>query len=241
MADTTVATGSTSAPMNVFARFVGVITSPGATFANVAAYPKWLLMALLVIAVIGVFAALPLSTPEGKQAYVDQSVRALERFGMQVNDEMYSGLQRSADRAMYTTGISMLFFIPIMSVIVSGILFAVFNAALGGQARFKQLYAVVIHTGVISALEAAFNGVVNYAQGGMSSSVANLGALLPMLPENSFIANLAGVIDVFRIWGIVVMSIGLAVLYRRKTQPIATTLFIIYGVIALGIAAFLSR
>ena len=227
--------------MNVFARFVGVITSPGSTFANVAAYPKWLVMALLIIVVVGVFAGLPLSTPEGQQAYVDQSVRALERFGMQVNDEMYAGIQKTSERAMYTTGISMLFMIPIGTLIVSGILFAIFNAALGGQARFKQLYAVVIHTGVISALEAIFNGSVNYARGTMSSSVANLGALLPMLPEDSFMANLAGVIDVFRIWGIIVLAIGLAVLYRRKTQPIAITLFAIYGVIAIAIAAFMSR
>jgi hypothetical protein len=31
------------------------------------------------------------------------------------------------------------------------------------------------------------------------------------------------------------------VLYRRKTQPIATTFFVIYGVIIIAIAAFTSR
>jgi hypothetical protein len=37
-----------------------------------------------------------------------------------------------------------------------------------------------------------------------------------------------------------VLSIGLAVLYKRKTSSVATVLFGIYAVIALGIAAFLS-
>jgi Yip1-like protein len=227
--------------MNVFARFVGIIVSPKDTFQNVAAHPRWLGMALLVSLLIGIFAALPLTTPGGKQAYIDQSVKAVERFGFEVNDEMYAGMQKSAETAVYTTAISMLFAIPIGSLIAGGILFAVFNAAMGGNARFKQVYAVVIHCGVISAIGAAFTGLINYSRGTMNNSVANVGALLPFLSEDSFVANVLGMLDVFQIWGILVTAIGLAVLYRRRTQPIATTLFVIYGVILLGIAALMSR
>ncbi len=59
------------------------------------------------------------------------------------------------------------------------------------------------------------------------------GALLPMVPEGTFLAYLFGAIDVFLIWWVLVLAIGLAVLYRRRTQPVAVTLFVIYGVIAL--------
>src|SRR5688572_27119866 len=241
MADTTVAAGSTPAPMNVFARFIGIVTSPRATFESVAAHPKWFGMALLTSVLIGIFAALPLTTPEGKQAYIDQSVKAVEQFGFEVNDEMYAGFQKSAERAVIVTAISMLVAIPLTSLVASGILFAIFNAAMGGTARFKQVFAVVIHSGVISVLGAAFAGLINYSRGSMDSSVANLSAVLPMLPEGSFVANLARMNDVFRIWGVIVMAMGLAVLYRRKTQPIATTLFVIYAVIALSLATFMSR
>jgi hypothetical protein len=43
------------------------------------------------------------------------------------------------------------------------------------------------------------------------------------------------------VWWLVVLAIGLGVLYRRKTQPIAITLFGIYAVIILAIAAFTSK
>ena len=241
MAETTVAAGSTPAPMNVFARFIGIVTSPRATFESVAAHPKWLGITLITAGIMAVFASLPLTTPEGKQAYIDQSVKAVEQFGFEVNDQMYAGFQKSAERAVITTAISVLVFVPLSSVIAAGILFAIFNAALGGTARFKQLFAVVVHSGVISALGAAFTGLINYMRGSMDSTVANLGAALPMLPEGSFVANFAGMIDVFRIWGVIVTAMGLAVLYRRRTQPIATTLFVIYAVIAIAVAAFMSR
>jgi uncharacterized membrane-anchored protein len=81
---------------------------------------------------------------------------------------------------------------------------------------------------------------VNYFRGAMGS-VANLGALLPMLPEHSFAANLLGAIDVFLLWYVLVLAMGLAVLYRRRTQPIAISLLGLYAVIAIVIAVVKSR
>jgi hypothetical protein len=68
--------------------------------------------------------------------------------------------------------------------------------------------------------------------------VANLGALVPFMEESSAVARFLGTIDIFMVWYVLVLAIGLAVLYRRRTQPIAVTLFGIYGVIALGYALF---
>jgi hypothetical protein len=62
-----------------------------------------------------------------------------------------------------------------------------------------------------------------------------------MLPEKSFLASLLGAIDVFLIWWIVVLAMGLAVLYRRRTQPIAISLLAVYAVIAIVIAVVKSR
>jgi hypothetical protein len=42
----------------------------------------------------------------------------------------------------------------------------------------------------------------------------------------------------FRVWSVVVMSIGLAVVYKRKTQSVAVPLFVLYAVIAIAFAAF---
>ncbi len=62
-----------------------------------------------------------------------------------------------------------------------------------------------------------------------------------MLDESSFLAKFLGTIDLFIVWWVVVLSIGLAVLFKRKTGPIAAGLFIVYGVIAVIVAAFFGR
>lgn len=235
--------GSAGAPapaMNLVARFIGVITSPKATFTSVVAHPKWLGMLAVTTVLVAFFTALPMTTPAGRQAALDQQVESMKSFGFEVNDEMYAQMQKSSEMAPYTTGISVLLVSPIFMVIVAGILFAVFNAAMGGEASFKQVFTVLVHAGAVSALSSVFSGVINYFRGGVSSA-ANLGALLPMLPEGSFVANLLGTLDVFLIWYVIVLAMGLAVLYRRRTQPIAISLMVVYAVIAVIIAVVKSR
>jgi len=228
------------APMNIVARFIGIITSPKATFGSVVAYPKWFGMLALTTVLIAVFTALPMTTPAGRQAALDQQVESMKSFGFEVNDEMYAQMEKSSQMAPYTTGLSVLVVSPIFTVIIAGILFAIFNAAMGGEASFKQVFTVLVHASAVSALSTVFSGVINYFRGGVSSA-ANLGALLPMLPEGSFVANLLGTVDVFLIWYIIVLAMGLGVLYRRRTQPIAISLLVVYAVIAVVIAVVKSR
>ena len=73
------------------------------------------------------------------------------------------------------------------------------------------------------------------------ASATNLGVLLPMLPEGSFVARLAGMLDIFLLWWVFVLAVGLAVLYRRRTQPIALSLYGVYFAIALIAAAVMSH
>jgi hypothetical protein len=129
---------------------------------------------------------------------------------------------------------------PLMLAVISGILFAIFNAALGGDASFKQVFTVAVHAGPIGLLAQLFTVPLNYMRGSMSSAT-NLGVLTQsMVDDSSFIAKLLSMIDIFIIWQLFVLAIGLAVLYRRRTQPIATSLFVVYAVIAV-IVAFVRR
>jgi Yip1-like protein len=110
---------------------------------------------------------------------------------------------------------------------------------MGGEASFKQVLAVVVSAGAVSALGTVFTGPLNYFRGAVGSAT-NLRVLLPMVDEKSFVGRLLGMADLFVIWWLVVLAIGIAVLYRRRTQPIAIALLGLYAVIALAVAAFMS-
>ena len=98
---------------------------------------------------------------------------------------------------------------------------------------------MVVHAGPIGLLSQLFTVPLNYFRGTMTSATT-LAVLLPMLPDKSFAGRLLGMIDLFLIWQLIVLSIGLAVLYRRRTQPIVTALLVVYFIIAV-IVAFVRR
>lgn len=240
MTTTAPATGATPAPKNLVARFIGIITSPGETFQSVVTSPKWLGMLVVTTLIIAVFSALPMTTPAGQQSAIDAAEQQIQSLGLPMNEQTHQRLEQSASRMPYTTGIGAFVVAPIIALIIAGVLFAVFNAGLGGEASFKQVFAVYVHAGVIRALSLIFSGTINYFRG-TQGSLANLGALLPMIPDASFVGHFLGMVDVFIIWSVIVLAIGLAVLYRRKTTPIAISLLSVYGVIAIVIALVKSR
>jgi hypothetical protein len=226
--------------MSLPARFIGIITSPKDTFRAVVARPKWFGMLVLVTVAVAFFTALPMTTEAGKEATLRSQVEGMESFGMTVSDEQYEGMRRGMAFAPYTTGGAILVFSPLMTLVFAGILFVVFNVAMGGDATFKQVFAVMVHASVISVLQQLFTGPVNYFRGAVTSAT-NLAALLPMVDPKSFVGRVLAMTDLFLIWYMFVLAIGLGVLYRRRTQPIALTLYAIYAVIVLCFAAVMSR
>ena len=221
------------------ARIIGVLTAPRATYADVAARPRWLGVLTFVVVVGAAATFVFLSTDVGKQAMLDQQVRFMEGFGIKLNDVAYQRMEAGLDRARYTGAVGQAIALPLMGLIFAGIAFGVFTALVGGDAKFKQVFAIVAHSGVVITLAQLFGLPLAYARETMSSTT-NLAVFLPFLDENSFAARFLGSIDLFQIWWIASFSIGLGVLYRKRTGPIATTMLIVYAAIALIIAAIKS-
>jgi hypothetical protein len=229
------AQAATPAPANLLSRIVGVLFSPRQAFQGIVAAPRWLGMLLVIMVVAGGLTFAFLSTEKGRQATLERQVSAMESFGVTVSDETYARMEQGMAFARYTGSASQMVAVPIIYLIMAGILYAIFNAAMGGQATFKQVFTIVTHSGAVALVQQLFTMPINYFRGSLSSPT-NVAGLFPMLPEKSFLTYLLGTIDIFIIWWLTVLAIGLAVLYRRRTQPVATTLFVIYAVIALVIA-----
>ena len=126
-------------------------------------------------------------------------------------------------------------FLPVFMALMAGLLIGFFNAIMGGDASFKQVFAIVVHSGVIGALQTLFVTPLNYAKESMTSSTS-LAVFLPMVDDTGFFGMVLGSIDLFRIWSTLSLAIGLAVLYKKRTAPVAWSLLAIYGIIVVIIA-----
>jgi hypothetical protein len=150
---------------------------------------------------------------------------------------MYSAIEtRVQNSAIRDAMINQAVFFLIVSTVLAGLLLGVFTAIMGGDATFKQVYAIVVHSGFIVSLSQLFATPINYLRGTITS-VANLGVFLPFLDESSFLARLLGSIDLFLIWWLISLAIGIGVLYKKRTAPLANSFIGTYLALAFILAA----
>lgn len=217
-------------------RIVGVLFAPRATYADVAARPRALGVLLFVVLVGAAGTFTFLSTDVGTNAMLDQQIESMRAFGMNVTDQMIDRMEQGAGRGRYVAPVMQAVSLPLAALVVAGLAFAVFNAIMGGDGTFKQVFAVVVHSGVILSVSQIFGLPLAYAREKMTGAT-NLAVFAPFLDETSFAARVLGSVDLFILWWIVSLAIGLGVLYRKRTAPIATTLIVIYVAIGVVIAA----
>ena len=230
----TAAASAPAAEPGLLSRVIGVLFSPRETYAAVAARPRALGAMTIAAALMIVCQVWFMSTPTGRDIMLDQQVRTMESFGMTVTDEMYSQIESRMERAIFTGPLVTLIYIPLANAIVAGILLAVFTMLLGGNATFKHNYSILAHSTIIIALQQLFTVPLSLASG--QAAGANLGVFVPMLDENNVVTLFLGAIDLFFVWWFVSLAIGLGVLYKRRTGPIAFGLLTVYGLIALVLA-----
>jgi Yip1 domain len=218
------------------ARIAGVVFSPRATYGDVAARPRWfgVLFLIILCGSAGVYTLL--STQVGQNALLDQQVRQAEAFGRPMTDAQYEQLERLAPYGKYFGVGFQVVVLPLAAVILAALAFVGFNVIMGGDASFKQVFAIVVHSGVVLTLVQTLGLPLAYLRESLSGTT-NLAIFAPFLDENSFGARLLGAVDLVFIWWIVSLAIGLGVLYRKRTGPIATTLIVIYVAIGVVIAA----
>jgi hypothetical protein len=221
-------------------RVVGMVFSPRATFESVAAWPKWVDVLVLNILIATLAWAAFLYSPVGAQAFTDQMITQAERSAAASGGDVKAAAENMTRmfpmiRAFTLCAIPIIG--PIFGVVIAAILYGVFGAIMGGGGSFKQVFAMSTHAGIVSLIGQMVVLALNYARGTMTSATT-LGVFVPMLPEDSFVFKLLSAIDLVWLWYLVILAMGLAVLYRRKTSNIAISFLSLYFVVAVLIAVF---
>ena len=223
-------------------RLIGVITSPKATFERIVPHPK-VLGALAAVAILtAIITSSFFFSQAGQQAWLNSQAENYEKFAKQpYPPDQAAMMEKFAPYVGYMTMGSVIGLGPVFTAFIAGILYLIFTFGTGGLAKYKQVLAVTAHASIISVLGAVLATALQFMRGTITiQRPANLGVLVPFLPDNGFIATFLGTIDLVTVWWLFVLAIGLAVLYKKKTAGVAAVLFGIYGVIACGIAVFMA-
>ena len=100
---------------------------------------------------------------------------------------------------------------------------------------FSQVLAVVAHASVILAIRFLVSAPVSYAREA-TGGATSLGLWFPALDASSFAGRFVGALDVFVLWWVVLLAVGVGVLYGRQSRSLAATFLGVYAGVALLLA-----
>ena len=239
---------------SLFARVLGIIHSPRATFEAVARAPRWFGVVTFTFLVTTACTAMLLETDVGQLALLDQWERRASAFGQTIDDMQYAALEEASQHGAAYAALISLVSGPLLAVGLSGLFFAVFrasrvaerpdqpvlagrsaNADRPGDVTYRQVLAGVAHAGVILTLRQVTAAPVAYARETLASSLT-IGMFFRMLNETSLPARFLGSIDLFVIWWIMALAIGMSVLYQRSARRLAVVFVGAYLTLAVVLA-----
>lgn len=213
--------------IGMLSRFIAVFFDPRKAFASVRKNYEWLVVILIVFALS--FGGFQLTKPIMIEAQVSAIEERLANANIpeeQKQEILDSIVERMSNPLMQLLGPV---FMVIILVIGSGILLFLGNIILGGQTKFLSVMNMFALTWLISIPETIVKLPLMISKG--SAQVhTSLALLLPADQANTFLGTLLGKFDLFGLWMLGLVILGMSVLTKASVAKCAW---------AVGIAWFI--
>jgi hypothetical protein len=232
------------------ARLINTFVAPSKTFTdirrNASWWVPWLVISIVSIAFMQTVGA-KIGWEQVTRNELQISGRA-EKFDQAPPEQRAKGVQLSATIykiAGYASPVTVL----LATLVVGGILMALFNFGAGAEVTFKQSMAIVLYAWLPGILSSIL-GIVSVIVGSNSDSfkegfnlrnpVATNPAYLMDPTRNKFLYGMASAADVFVIWIIILAGIGFSSVSKVKKGTAIGMIagaYIVYKLIAAGLSA----
>jgi len=248
--------GEEKPPIGPFGRLIGVIFSPGETFADINRRPTWVVALIIsILFSVGFSYLLQLRVPNFEQRLEEltrqQIQETLERRGQPVGPEAQEGIERQV--ALYKkffkfSPLLSIVFVPLGLVLTAGAFFLVL-LMVQAEATFKKTFSVLTWswTGTFSVPQTLVSAVVLMLKDPNSIDLRNpesivatsLGAMLSLSPKttNALLYSLATSIDIFTIWFLILAAIGLSAISRKVSRTKAGVIVFVLWALWVAIKA----
>ena len=179
--------------------------------------------------------ALLFQTQVGQVALVDQWERTALAFGQPVDDARYADLQALSGKGPLYGVATALAGGPLLTLVLAAVIALVFRPKGDRAVSYSQVIAVVAHASVILAIRQLVSAPVSYAREA-TGGATSLGLWFPALDAASFAGRFVGALDVFVLWWVVLLAIGVGILYGRQARSLAAAFLGVYAGLALLLA-----
>jgi hypothetical protein len=221
--------------MGEIGRLTGVIWEPKPVFEDLAARPRWW-APIILLTIMSIVFVVALSRHVGIETIVRQQMEKQFQTNPQMAQLSDAQRERSigigmaiAKYGMYFGGVLGVTFSVLLT---AAIMLGMMNLLGGAGLKFKQAFSVTAYSFLPTAISTVLTMVVMFLKNPEDFDLqrplpANLGAFLSPQTTPKWLQGLAGSIDLFTIWVMLLMALGFSVVAKRLSFAKSLTLVLI--------------
>jgi hypothetical protein len=216
--------------LSFLARFAGIYIEPREMFADIVRRPD-IIWPLAVTVISAMVLTETMLAKVGMERIIRNQLEQGGQAARMTPEQLDQAVRQGAGIATFVTHIMGVVAPPIFLLIVAGIGLAVLNSFFGMQLKFKTVFSVACYSQLVGVL-GALTGLAVILFGDVerfnaqSPTPTNLGFFLNPVETSKPLMALAGSLDIFTIWFLILLSIGLSEASGRKVK--AKSIFLIY-------------
>jgi len=229
--------------MSFITNIINVYLAPSKVFKSVKDFQwKKALIPMLVLAIVGVISYWSIQDLANDFGY-KKAVSTIENMDRLTDQQKAEQIQKIDDRMsgpQISAWIASALGGPITVLFMTLIALLVGNTFTGGHAKYGQLLNITAWAFMINILETVIK--IPLMLNKWTLEVYTGLGVLGIGAKGSFINSLLAGIDIFAIWRIVLIAMGMGIVYNKKTQPYAVGMLVAWFVLKLigaGASSFL--
>jgi hypothetical protein len=209
--------------MGGLSKVVNIFFEPRKVFQSLKIKPTWL-VPVIIVAVLGMgffYYTFPYIMNEQVQ-----NIRDNDRIPEEHKERIIERIREAEHPPLWQMAIAPAGTL-ISLIIVAAVLFFVFNVLMGGDSGFRRVFSVYCYSSLI-AIPAIIVKFPLVMMKGNINVQTSLGLLLSPDAKGSFLYSVLSSFDVFTLWQVILVSMGLGVMYKFSTKKSFTTVAILW-------------
>ena len=199
--------------MSELSRLIGVFFEPKKAFVDIAERPRWVVPTLILILSSIVF-LYTFNTHVGWETYLHRVMDNNPRVQQLPPEQQQNAFNLQLRIVPAFAYVGAVLGLPLTFLIAAGIALGIIRGLLGVPIRFAQAFAVMCYASLPRVVLAVLSDVVMFLKNPEDFDLqnpffSNPGALMDPLKSSKFLYTLASAFDVFTIWVLLLMALGL--------------------------------
>lgn len=210
----------------LFARIPLLLFEPTKLFRALRARPVVLGALVLSAVIIAIaMAIIPMElVQEDSRRRVEAMQETMRSRGVEIPEDAQVPQEGNARLSKIMMIVGPLVGLPIGLMIGAGVLLLIFRSAMGYEGSFRQYLSVSAHAQILMALGTLLIVPLQISAGRLDLTLS-LGAFLPFLGDG-FLAGFLGRINLFTVWGAVLVGIGVSVVDGKRSPAGAISILV---------------